>query len=156
MNPELIEQRCHEQEQVLLDKYFGNLVREAAIERPETIGEYTKDLPLKIEAEYKTFLTELWDEWKRYQAANDTRTIDDILDKQQLRQRMTDDDREAIAYAYREAKRRTLLERITRSNHKDVTFYKGLLQEYTRDLLLVMREDFLEEVKGRDIEGKPC
>jgi len=66
MNPELIEQRCHEQEQVLLDKYFGNLVREAAIERPETIGEYTKDLPLKIEAEYKTFLTELWDEWKRY------------------------------------------------------------------------------------------
>ena len=156
MNPELIEQRCHEQEQVLLDKYFGNLVREAAIERPETIGEYTKDLPLKIEAEYKTFLTELWDEWKRYQAANDTRTIDDILDKQQLRQRMTDDDREAIAYAYREAKRRTLWERITRSNHKDVTFYKGLLLEYTRDLLLVMREDFLEEVKGRDIEGKPC
>lgn len=156
MNPELIEQRCHEQEQVLLDKYFGNLVREAAIERPDTIGEYTKDLPLKIEAEYKTFLTELWDEWKRYQAANDTRTIDDILDKQQLRQRMTDDDREAIAYAYREAKRRTLWERITRSNHKDVTFYKGLLLEYTRDLLLVMREDFLEEVKGRDIEGKPC
>lgn len=156
MNPELIEQRCHEQEQVLLDKYFGNLVREAAIERPETIGEFTKDLPLKIEAEYKTFLTELWDEWKRYQAANDTRTIDDILDKQQLRQRMTDDDREAIAYAYREAKRRTLWERITRSNHKDVTFYKGLLLEYTRDLLLVMREDFLEEVKGRDIEGKPC
>ncbi len=156
MNPELIEQRCHEQEQVLLDKYFGNLVREAAIERPETIGEYTKDLPLKIEAEYKTFLTELWDEWKRYQAANDTRTIDDILDKQQLRQHMTDDDREAIAYAYREAKRRTLWERITRSNHKDVTFYKGLLLEYTRDLLLVIREDFLEEVKGRDIEGKPC
>lgn len=156
MNPELIEQRCHEQEQVLLDKYFGNLVREAAIERPEAIGEFTKDLPLKIEAEYKTFLTELWDEWKRYQAANDTRTIDDILDKQQLRQRMTDDDREAIAYAYREAKRRTLWERITRSNHKDVTFYKGLLLEYTRDLLLVMREDFLEEVKGRDIEGKPC
>ena len=68
----------------------------------------------------------------------------------------TDDDREAIAYAYREAKQRTLWERITRSNHKDVTFYKGLLLEYTRDLLLVMREDFLEEVKGRDIEGKPC
>ena len=69
---------------------------------------------------------------------------------------MTDDDREAIAYAYRDAKQRTLWERITRSNHKDVTFYKGLLLEYTRDLLLVMREDFLEEVKGRDIEGKPC
>ena len=156
MNQELIEQRCHEQEQVLLDKYFGNLVKEAAIERPETIGEYTQDLPLKVEAEYKTFLAGLWDEWKRHQAVNDTRTIDDILDKQQLRQKMTDNDREAIARAHREAERRTLWERITRSNHKDVTFYKGLLLEYTRDLLLVMREDFLEEVKGRDIEGKPC
>jgi hypothetical protein len=28
--------------------------------------------------------------------------------------------------------------------------------EYTRDLLMLMREDFLKEVKGRDIEGKPC
>ena len=39
---------CKEKEQELLDKYFGNLVKEAAVERPETIGEYTKDLPLKI------------------------------------------------------------------------------------------------------------
>lgn len=156
MNQELIEQCCREQEQVLLDKYFGNLVKEAAIERPETIGEYTQDLPLKIEAEYKAFLAGQWEEWKRHQAADDVRTIDDILDKQQLLQRMTAGDREAIARAHREAERRTLWERITRSNHKDVTFYKGLLMEYTRDLLMLMREDFLEEVKGRDIEGKPC
>ena len=156
MNQELIEQRCHEQEQMLLDKYFGNLVKEAAIERPETIGEYTQDLPLKIEAEYKDFLAGLWNEWTRHQAVNDTRTIDDILDKQQLRQQLTENDRKAIARAHREAEQRTLWERITRSNHKDVTFYKGLLLEYTRDLLFVMREDFLEEVKGRDIEGKPC
>lgn len=40
---------CKEQEQKLLNKYFGNLVKEAAVERPETIEEYTKDLPLKIE-----------------------------------------------------------------------------------------------------------
>lgn len=156
MSQELIEQRCHEQEQELLDKYFGNLVKEAAIERPETIGEYTQDLSLKIEAEYKAFLAGLWDEWKHHQAVNDTRTIDDILDKQQLRQQMTDNDRKAVARAHRDAEQRTLWERITRSNHKDVTFYKGLLLEYTRDLLFVMREDFLEEVKGRDIEGKPC
>lgn len=156
MTEEYIEQRSREKEQELLDKYFGGLVREAAIERPETIGEYTQDLPLKIEAEYKAFLAGLWNEWKHGQAVNDTRTIDDILDKQQLRQRMTDDDREAISSAHQDALRRTLWERITRSNHKDVTFYKGLLLEYTRDLLLVMREDFLEEVKGRDIEGKPC
>lgn len=39
---------CKEKEQELLNKYFVNLVKEAAVERPETIGVYTKDLPLKI------------------------------------------------------------------------------------------------------------
>jgi len=35
-----------------------------------------------------------------------------------------------------------------------VTYYKGLLKEYTKDVLLVMREDFLEEIIGKDIENK--
>lgn len=48
----------------------------------------------------------------------------------------------------------TLWERITKSNHEDVTYYKGLLQEYTRDLLMVMREDFLEEITGKHIKNK--
>lgn len=43
---------------------------------------------------------------------------------------------------------------ITETNHKDVTYYKGLLQEYTRDLLMVMREDFLEERTGHHIKNK--
>ena len=51
---------CKAKEQELLDKYFGNFVHEAAIDKPETIGEYTKDLPLKIEAEYRAFLEGLW------------------------------------------------------------------------------------------------
>ena len=55
-----IERLCKKKEQELLYRYFGNLVKEAAEERPETIGEYTKDLPLKIEAEYRAFLEELW------------------------------------------------------------------------------------------------
>lgn len=46
---EQIEKLCKEKEQELLDKYFGNLVKEAAEERPETIGKYTKEMPLKIE-----------------------------------------------------------------------------------------------------------
>ena len=49
---------CKEKEQELLNKYFEKLVKEAAVERPEVIGEYTKDLPLKIEAEYRVFLEE--------------------------------------------------------------------------------------------------
>lgn len=55
MANEQIAKLCKEKEQELLERYFGNLVEEAAIERPESIGEYTKDLPLKIEAEYRLF-----------------------------------------------------------------------------------------------------
>ena len=77
-----------------------------------------------------------------------------MLEEQKLRKLMTDDDREGIDEAYKDATTITLWERITKTNHKDVTYYKGLLKEYTKDLLLVMREDFLEEIIGKDIENK--
>ena len=150
MTNEQIEKLCKKKEQELLNKYYGNLVKEAAIERPDTIGEYTKDLPLKIEAEYKTFLEALWEEY----APEEMKGTPLILEEQKLREIMTDDDREGIEYAYKDATRQTLWERITKTNHKDVTYYKGLLQEYTRDLLLVMREDFLEEITGHHIKNK--
>ncbi len=143
-------QLCKQKEQELLSKYFGHLVQEAAIERPEAIGSYTQDLPLKIEAEYRAYLEELWPQV----APEQLRGTPLVLEEEKLRQLMTEDDREAIATAHRAATRRTLWERITQTNHKDVAYYKGLLQEYTRDLLLVMREDFLEEVEGHDINNK--
>ena len=139
-----IESRCKRKEQELLNKYFGNLVKEAAIEKPETIGDYTKDLPLKIEDEYFQYLKELWDEIN----PDKSKTLESILDKRHISKLMTDDDREAIHYAYEDATRRTLWERITKTNHKDVTFYKGLLEEYTKQLLLCMRCDFIEDVNN--------
>ena len=145
-----IEKLCKEKEHELLNKYFGNLVKEAAIERPETIGEYTKDLPLKIEAEYRVFLEELWKE----HAPDELKGTLLVLEEQKLRMLMTDDDRELIDEAHKDATEQTLWERITQSNHKDVTYYKGLLQEYTRDLLMVMREDFFEEITGHYIKNK--
>lgn len=141
---------CKEKEQELLNKYFGNLVKEAAVEHPETIGEYTKDLPLKIEAEYRKFLDELWKE----HAPDDLKGTPLVLEEQKLRKLMTDDDRELIDVAHKDATEQTLWERITKTNHKDVAYYKGLLQEYTRDLLMVMREDFLEEITEHHIENK--
>lgn len=134
----------------MLEKYFGNLVEEAAIECPETIGGYTKDLPLRIEAEYGTFLKELWEG----HVPKELRGTPLILEEQKLRKLMTDDDREGIEEAYKDAKKVTLWEKITKSNHKDVTYYKGLLYEYTKDLLFVMREDFLEEMTGHHIRNK--
>lgn len=142
-----LEIRCKEKEQELLCKYFGNLAKEAALERPETIGEYTKDLPLKIEAEYKSYLEALWKEYAPDQAERGPL----VLEEQKLRQFMTEDDRERIDEAYKDATERTLWERIAKSNHEDVTYYKGLLQEYTKDLLTVMRLDFLEEITGQHI-----
>lgn len=141
---------CKDKEQELLNKYFGNLVKEAAIERPEIIGEYTKDLPLKIEAEYRVFLEELWKE----HAPEDLKGSPLLLEEQKLRQLMTDDDREGIDAAYNDASTITLWEKITKSNHEDVTYYKGLLLEYTKELLMIMRIDFLEEITGEHISCK--
>lgn len=140
-----IETLCIGKERELLDKYFGKLVKEDAVAQPETIGEYTQDLPLKIEAEFRAYLAELW---KAYSDAPL------VLEEQKLRSLMTEDDREGVARGYRDATTITLWERITKSNHKDVTHYKGLLHQYTKELLTVMRLDFLEEITGRHITCK--
>lgn len=145
-----IETLCKTKEHELLNKYFGDLVHMAAVERPETIGEYTKDLPLKIEAEYREFLEELW---KQYAPA-ELKGSPLVLEEQKLRKLITDDNREVIDSAYKEASTITLWEKITKSNHKDVTYYKGLLLEYTKDLLMVMRIDFLEEITDEHINCK--
>ena len=150
MNKEIIEKYCKEKENQLLEKYFGDLVIEAAIEQSETIGEYTKDLPLKIEAEFKAYLEELWKEY----APEELKGKPLVFDEHKLRLLMTDDDREGVDAAYKNATKQTLWERITKTNHKDVTYYKGLLQEYTRELLMVMRLDFLEEITGHYIKNK--
>ena len=150
MTPQEIANLCDTKQNQLLNKYFGNLVHEAAIERPETIGEYTKDLPLKTEAEFRTFLEQIWKE----HAPAELKGTPLVLEEQKFRKLMTDDAREMIEPAYKDATEITLWERITKSNHEDVTYYKGLLLEYTRDLLMVMREDFLEEITGKHIKNK--
>ncbi len=141
---------CKEKEQELLKKYFGNLVIEAAVEKPETIGEYTKDLSLKIEAEYRAFLEGLWEQY----APSELQGTPLVLEEQKLRKLMTDDDREGIDAAYKDASTVTIWEKITKSNHEDVTYYKDLLFEYTKELLIIMRIDFLEEITGELISCK--
>lgn len=136
-----IEIICKNKEQELLTKYFP-----VGFTGPtsESIGEYTKDLPLRIEAEFREFLAELWKQFSDQPL---------VLEEQELRRLMTDDNREAIDLAYEDAKRITLWERITKSNYEDVSRYKGLLFEYTKELLMIMRIDFLEEITGNHIEG---
>ena len=132
---EEIAKLCKEKELDLLDKYFGNLDKEAIIERPETIGEYEKELPLKIEAEFKEYLLGIWKE------INPDKEC--VFEEQKLRELMTEDDREGIEYAYKDAVEQTIWERITQTNHKDVTYYKVLLKEYTQYLLCSLYPEFL-------------
>ena len=150
MTKEQVFAHCKEKEQELLKKYFGNLLHEAAMVKPETIGEYTNDLPLKIEAEYRAFLEGLWTQ----HAPSELQGTPLVLEEQKLRKLMTDDDREGIDAAYKDASTITLWEKITKSNHEDVTYYKGLLLEYTKELLMIMRIDFLEEITGDHINCK--
>lgn len=133
---------CRNKEQELLDKYFP---KSGGDVMSQTIGEYTKDLPLRIEAEFKDFLTGLWKEHSGAPL---------VLEEQKLRELVTKNDREAIDAAYKDAKRITLWERITKTNHEDVNHYKGLLYQYTKELLTVMRLDFLEEITGHHLTGK--
>ncbi|MBD5369698.1 MAG: hypothetical protein HDR80_00925 [Bacteroides sp.] len=137
-----LETLCRAKEQALLAEYFP---KSPGYADAETIGEFTPDLPHRIEAEFEEYLKGLWKEY------SDTPLV---LEEQKLRRLMTETDRQAIETAYRDAKRITLLERITHSNHEDVNRYKGLLEEYTKRLLSIMRIDFLEEITGNHINCK--
>ena len=143
---ELIEKVCKAKEVELMEKYFGNFIVEAAIKCPETIEDYDMELPLNIEAECKEFLI---GDWVKFVPGEPC-----VFEEKKLRKLLTNDDREALEYAYKDAKRQTLWERITKTNHKDVTYYKGLLKEYTQELLTVARLDFLEEISGKHILNK--
>lgn len=143
MTIQQIQTQCRDKADELLNKHFGNLIHEAAIERPEEIGDYNLELPRQIEEEYYVYLKALWVEI----APSSSPSFEEVIDKKYLSDRMTDDDREIIPLAYHKAITRTWLERLTKTNHKDVTYYKDLLKRYTEDLLTALRCDFVEDVK---------
>lgn len=144
MTNEQITELCKKRELELLEKYFGNAVMEAVVTKPERIGEYTKDLPQKIEAEYKLFLEELWKE----HAPEEIKGTPLVLGEHKPRKKNANDGHEMIDLAHKDAIKRTLWERITKTNHIDVAFYKGLLEKNAHDLLMDMRLEFLEKIKG--------
>lgn len=137
-----IEKLCINKEYELIDKYFGNLVKEA-LEKPENIGKYDIGLSAAIEKEYLAFLKEIWENT----SLNDSRKFETVIDKRQLSEKLTENKRISAEHAYNEAVRVTLWERLTNTNHEDVTNYKGILKDYTIALLKEVRCDFLEDIK---------
>lgn len=143
MKKDTIQLRCDEKRAELLNRYFGNIVHEAAHDMPETVDEsrYSMELPAHVEAEYRSFLKDLLAE-----VAPD-KDIDTILDKRYWSVTFTEDDRQQLEKAYKDAKIITVWEKLTKSNHEDVTYYKGLLKEYTEELLKWMEIDFMEDIE---------
>ena len=132
--------RCEAKMKELLDRHFGNLVKEAVADRPEVLEErFTPELPLKIEEEYMAFLGEL----KQEILPGDSRTIEEIIDCPLTREKIRDDYELDVEQAYEEAATITFWEKLTRSNYKDVSFFKGLVKQYTEELLEHMTDDFL-------------
>ena len=141
-----IEMRCRDKANELLDKYFGNIVHEAAYERPEKLDErYTKELPFKIEDEFIAYLGEL----KKELMPDDTRPIDSLIDHPRLRDMIMEDYEVDVDKSFEEATTITLWEKIAKSNHEDVAYFKGLLKQYTEELLEHTILDFLELGKKR-------
>lgn len=150
MTAEQIRKRCSEKREGLLNEYFGDLVHEAAFVKPGKIDKdrYSLELPGQIVNEYRGFLENLL---KDINPDNHKR-LEDILNKRELAVTFTEDDKEQLEAAYKDANIVTLWEKIAKSNHEDVTYYKGLLKAYTDELLKWMEVDFVEDVckLGRD------
>ena len=132
--------RCETKMKELLDRHFGDLVKDAVVDKPEVLEErFSTELPLRIEEEFMAFLGDL----KREILPDDPRTIDEIIDSPLKREMIRDDYELDVEKAYENAKNITFWEKLTRSNYKDVTYFKGLVKQYTEELLEHMTDDFL-------------
>ena len=136
--------RCRQKADEILEKYFPNFIQEATVTRPEVLApEYTDDLPSKIEEEFRTWLSGFWKEVSRDSASSFER----IMNKQSVMGQVDNEYLDQIERARESAVKITFWEKLTKTNHKDVTFYKGLLKEYSEELMNAMIEDFIEDVK---------
>lgn len=126
------------------NQYFGNIVYEASRVMPEEIDEqkYSIELPQRVAYEYFEFLNGILKELY----PNDEKDITIILDKAKLALDCLKNDKDQLESAYRDAKIITLWEKITKTNHEDVTYYKGLLKVYTEEILKWMGIDFVEDI----------
>lgn len=132
--------RCDAKAKELLNQYFGNLINETVYEHPESLDEkYTKELPLKIEEEFLTFLDSL----KKEIMPDDPRTIEELIDRPLKRDMIQEDYEPDVEKAYEDATTVTFWEKISKSNHDDVAYFKGLIKQYSEELLEHMTNDFL-------------
>ena len=137
MKREEIAKRCFAVREQLIDKYCGSLPKDHAVGL-EQIGSLVE----KLEEEYKRFLAELWEEIK----GDDTRSLDNILDKRYNRFALHVEYATPLNMAVANAEEVTLWEQITNSNYRDIEHLDTLISAYARDLLAHITLDFMEDV----------
>jgi len=116
-------------------QYFGELSLNEAM-NPEILEEkYRGDILEQLRADYYGRLKAIWNRSplgtrKPFEEAYD---LPDIVDAGNII---------ALDKAQKSASRRSLWEKLTKTNHKDITEYKALLQEYGEALLSSMQDNF--------------
>lgn len=144
MDKQTIIFRCNDLAKELLLKYFGDDTSASGTEVPEKLEElYTLDLPRKIAKEFRDSLSGLWDEI----APGKEKSFLHVMDHQSRLGVFCHDYFDQLFDAQQEAKTITPWERLTKTNHEDVTAYKSLLKQYTDVMLAMMIEDFMEDVQ---------
>ena len=139
-----IDSLCWEKYTSLLKEHFGNLAETAAYERPEAISpQYTLFLPEMIADQYRDFLQGLWKE----NATKDAPAFEEIMNAKKITELAKARYEEDLVSAEKEARKVSVIEKLTASNHKDVTHYVGLLKDCTEDILKGLMEDFLMDAE---------
>ena len=143
MNKQEMETRCYGKAKELLDKYFPNFIEDAAVNKPEVLADgYDDSLPARVAEEYRAWLAGVWEEIRPLVQ----KPFDEVMN-QKLSVEMTDASYVPyLADAREKAETVTLWEKLTKTNHQDVIQYKGILKDYTEELLRVMTTDFLADI----------
>lgn len=111
-----------------INHHFNEISLEEAA-HPEILDkQYTEDYLEALRAEYFASLEQIWARGPMSHLASFSKVyrLPDISEA---------GDPLALDKAYRDASRRTLWERLTRTNHKDVYEYKSMLRLYSEALL---------------------
>lgn len=122
-----------------VEHYFREISLEEAA-HPEILdADYTEDYLERVLGDYYRRLSMIWERSPLAARANFSAVYHVPMIEEA-------GDPAALASARKDATRRTLWERLTRTNHKDVYEYKQMLNTYGQALLNTMLERFAEAI----------
>ena len=119
----------------LLKEHFASTSSEVLDPR------YTLDYPLKVAAEMKNYLADLW----ATEGNQSGKAFEDLMGAGRLNNITYESYLDMIKAAQKEALKITLWEKITHTNHEDVMIFQSILRSCTREILELMVKDFLNE-----------